>query len=332
MQKGLYIIEDVTVRSSTDLDTGVSKKIVIETRGASSFAPRVEVQSLSAGKRASVSYIPVNAVLVVSNGDTVKPGDVLARVPKESTKTRDITGGLPRIAEIFEARKPKDYSLMAEFDGVIEFGKDYRSKRTVILRREDGVGEIEYVVPKDRYISVTDGELVKRGSVIVDGQPVLQDILRIKGVEALAEYMVSEIQAVYRLQGVKVDDKHVEIVIKQMLQKIQITDPGDTTFFAEERVDYKEFVGVNGKMLARGMRPSKGQVVISGITKAATQTSSFISAAAFQETTRVLTDAATAERVDELESIKENVITGRLIPAGTGFYVRNLKSRAKELA
>lgn len=321
------VIEDVTVRNTTDLDTGVSKKIVIETRGSMNFAPRVEIQSSNEGKRASVSYIPVNAVLLVSSGEIVKAGDVLARVPKEFTKTRDITGGLPRVAEIFEARKPKDYAMMAEFDGVIEFGKDYRSKRTVILHKEDGTGEIEYVVPKDRYISVADGESVKRGSVIVDGQPVLQDILRIKGVEALAEYMVSEIQAVYRLQGVKVDDKHIEIVIKQMLQKIQITDPGDTTFFVEERVDFKEFNSINSKIIMRGGRPAKGQVVISGITKAATQTSSFISAAAFQETTRVLTDAATSERVDELESIKENVITGRLIPAGTGFYVKNLKQR-----
>jgi DNA-directed RNA polymerase subunit beta' len=320
------IIEGVTIRSTTDLDTGVSKKVVIETRGSASFAPRVEIHASIAAKRTAVSYIPINSVLLVENGELIKAGDVLARVPKESTKTRDITGGLPRIAEIFEARKPKDFSLMAEFDGVIEFGKDYRSKRTVILRREDGVGEIEYVVPKDRYIAVTDGEIVRRGDVIVDGQPVLQDILRIKGVEALAEYMVSEIQSVFRLQGVKVDDKHVEIVIKQMLQKIQITDPGDTTFFAEERVDCKEFDIANAKMLSRGLRPSKGQVVISGITKAATQTSSFISAAAFQETTRVLTDAATSERVDELESIKESVITGRLIPAGTGFFIRNLKN------
>jgi DNA-directed RNA polymerase subunit beta' len=266
--------------------------------------------------------------LNIENGVKVKAGDVLARIPRESTKTRDITGGLPRVAELFEARKPKDFAVIAEIDGRVEFGKDYKTKRRLILVPEDGSEPQEYMIPKGRHLSVQEGDRVQRGDLLIDGNPVPHDILNIMGVPALAEYLINEIQEVYRLQGVKINDKHIEVIARQMLQKIEITDGGDTTMLTGEQVDRMEFEAENAKILLENLIPAKGRPVLQGITKASLQTRSFISAASFQETTRVLTEAAVSGRTDKLEGLKENVIVGRLIPAGTGAVVNRLKVTA----
>lgn len=275
-------------------------------------------------------YLPVNAVLSVADGDEVAAGDILARIPRESTKTRDITGGLPRVAELVEARKPKDHAVIAEVDGRIEFGKDYKSKRRIVLHPIDGSEPIEYVLPKGKHVVVNEGDFVKRGDMIIDGNPVLQDILKVMGVEALARYMVQEIQAVYRLQGVKIDDKHIEVIIRQMLQKVEITDPGSTTLLSGELIDNATLEEINEKVLREGGHPAKAEPVLQGITKASLQTKSFISAASFMETTKVLTEAAVAGKIDKLNGLKENVIVGRLIPAGTGFYMNTARKQAHQ--
>ena len=224
----------------------------------------------------------------------------------------------------------KDHAVIAEVDGRIEFGKDYKSKRRVILHPTDGAEPIEYMLPKGKHVVINEGDFVKRGDMIIDGSPVLQDILKVMGVEALASYMVSEIQAVYRLQGVKIDDKHIEIVIRQMLQKVEITDSGDTTLLPGEMVDVKELTEINDKVSKSGGKPARYDLVLQGITKASLQTNSFISAASFQETTKVLTEAAVSGKIDKLQGLKENVIVGRLIPAGTGFYMEMAKKKAVE--
>ncbi|HVY11934.1 MAG TPA: DNA-directed RNA polymerase subunit beta', partial [Alphaproteobacteria bacterium] len=266
-------------------------------------------------------------------------GDVLARIPREGSKTRDITGGLPRVAELFEARKPKDYAVIAEIDGRVEFGKDYKTKRRLVLVPDDTTDQPrEYMIPKGKHLSVQEGDHVQKGDMLIDGNPVPHDILNIMGVEALAEYLINEIQEVYRLQGVKINDKHIEVIARQMLQKIEVTEAGETTLLAGEQVDRIEFEEANRKAALENLREAKGRPVLQGITKASLQTRSFISAASFQETTRVLTEAAVSGRTDRLEGLKENVIVGRLIPAGTGAVVSRLKAiaatrdREKELA
>lgn len=321
------VIDGSTAKSVLDNRTGLVRKTITESKAGSSLSPRVEV--IPGKGPAFVRYLAANAVLLVSEGDLVQAGDLLARLPRGATRSRDITGGLPKVIELVEARKPKEPSIIAEFDGLIEFGKDYKNKRVLILRSSEGGRSIEYIVPRGRQILVSDGELVNKGKTIVDGQIALQDMLRVDGIEELAKYVISEIQSVYMLQGVKINDKHIEIIIKQMLQKVKIVDAGDSVFFVGEKVDKKEFDRVNAKLASHSMRQAAGELVISGITKAATQTNSFISSAAFQETTRVLTEAAIAGRVDELRSIKENVITGRLIPAGTGFYTKKFQGELK---
>ena len=258
-------------------------------------------------------YLPVNAVLSVTDGYEVAAGDILARIPRESTKTRDITGGLPRVAELVEARRPKDHAVIADVEGRIEFGKDYKSKRRIILHPSDGSEPIEYMLPKGKHVVVNEGDFVKKGDMIIDGNPVLQDILKVMGVEALARYMVQEIQAVYRLQGVKIDDKHIEVVIRQMLQKVEITHTGDTTFTIGELVDAAELEDINKKLVKNSGDPACAEPVLQGITKASLQTNSFISAASFMETTKVLTEAAVAGKLDKLIGLKENVIVGRSI-------------------
>jgi DNA-directed RNA polymerase subunit beta' len=276
-------------------------------------------------------FMSLDAILSVDNAAQVRAGDVLARIPRESSKTRDITGGLPRVAELFEARKPKDFAIISEVSGRVEFGKDYKTKRRIlVVPEEDGAEPKEYLIPKGKHISVQEGDYVQKGDLLMDGNPVPHDILNVLGVEALAQYLINEIQEVYRLQGVKINDKHIEVIVRQMLQKVEIHDPGDTTFLIGEQVDRSEFEEVNEKAAADSVRLAEARPVLQGITKASLQTRSFISAASFQETTRVLTEAAVSGRVDSLVGLKENVIVGRLIPAGTGSIVNRLKEIAAD--
>jgi len=334
------LVEGVSMREVVDEATGISNRVVTDwrqqTRGAD-LKPRItlrtddgEVVQLANGLEARY-FMSVDAILSVQNGQKVQAGDVLARIPRESTKTRDITGGLPRVAELFEARKPKDYAIISEIDGRVEFGRDYKTKRRIVVRSaEDADVTTEYLIPKGRHIAVREGDYVQRGDLLMDGNPVPHDILHVLGVEALANYLINEIQEVYRLQGVKINDKHIEVIVRQMLQKVEITEPGETTFLIGEQVDRIEFDVVNGKAVAEGLLPAQSKPVLQGITKASLQTQSWISAASFQETTRVLTEAATAGKVDDLLGLKENVIVGRLIPAGTGGMMRKFRHIAGE--
>jgi DNA-directed RNA polymerase subunit beta' len=334
------LVEGVSVREILDEATGISNKVIIDwkqqSRG-SDLRPRItlvddkgELLILANGLEARY-FLPVNAILNVEDGSNVHAGDVIARIPRESTKTRDITGGLPRVAELFEARKPKDHSIISEIEGVVEFGKDYKSKRRIVIKPSDSnIEPIEYLIPKGKHITVNEGDYVKKGDLLMDGNPVLQDILKVMGVEALARYMVNEIQQVYRLQGVKIDDKHIQVIVRQMLQKVQIDDPGETTLLAGEQIDREELQEINQKAISQGYKPATATPVLQGITKASLQTRSFISAASFQETTRVLTEAAVAGKIDKLSGLKENVIVGRLIPAGTGFVMNQIKRIASQ--
>jgi DNA-directed RNA polymerase subunit beta' len=259
----------------------------------------------------------------------VKAGDAIARIPTESAKTRDITGGLPRVAELFEARKPKDAAIIAEISGTIRFGKDYKNKRRIIIDPNDKEEEArEYLIAKGKHIHLQDGDLIEKGDYIVEGNPAPHDILAIKGVEELANYLVNEIQDVYRLQGVQINDKHIEVIVRQMLQKVEISDAGETDLITGEQIDKIEMDEINVRAAEEGKKPAHGHPVLLGITKASLQTRSFISAASFQETTRVLTEAAVNGKVDTLEGLKENVIVGRLIPAGTGAMMNGLREVA----
>ena len=270
----------------------------------------------------------MGAILSVGDGDEVKPGDVLARLPTEGAKTRDITGGLPRVAELFEARRPKDCAIIAEMSGRVEFGKDYKNKRRIKITPEDDGEAVEFLIPKGKHIAVHDGDFITKGEYIIDGNPDPHDILRVQGIEALAEYLVNEIQEVYRLQGVPINDKHIEVIVRQMLQKVEVIEPGDTGLIRGDHIDKPDAELENRKAEARGGRPGIFQPVLLGITKASLQTRSFISAASFQETTRVLTDASVHGKFDTLEGLKENVIVGRLIPAGTGAQLRSMQKVA----
>jgi DNA-directed RNA polymerase subunit beta' len=324
--KFVDIVENVSVNNVIDKDTGISKTIVIDS--PTNLRPYLTIENTKSKGNIAKYYLTPNTTIIATDGSDVRRGDILAKIPRESTKTRDIIGGLPRVVDIFEARKPKDTAILAEFDGIIEFGKAYKNKRQIIINSHDDTNkQAEYFITKNNTVLVNEGEEVKKGIMIVDGTPALQDILRISGIEALAHHMICEVQAVYRVQGVKIDDKHLEIIIKHMLQKVEIEDSGDTIFSAADKVSKKDFIECNKKTILEGLKPAKGKVILSGITRAAAQ-NSFISAAAFQETTKVLTEAAISGRVDELKSLKENLITGRLIPVGTGFYIKQLKEAA----
>src|SRR5207302_8951098 len=275
--------------------------------------------------------LSLDSVLSVENGQEVHAGDILARIPREGGKNREIPGDLPRVARLFEARKPTDSTIICAVPGRIEFGKDYKNKRRVLIVPEgEGAETVEYLIPKTKRIAVQEGDFVERGDLLIDGNPVPHDILRVLGIEKLAEYLVNEIQEVYRLQGVKINDKHIETIARQMLQKVEITDAGDSTFLIGEQIDKQEFDLENVKLAAEKLKPAKADPVLLGITKASLQTKSFISAASFQETTRALTEAAVSGRVDTLQGLKENVIVGRLIPAGTGGVVNRLKAIAAQ--
>lgn len=318
------LIEGVTVREQVDEVTGFSRKVVVGYKSVD-FHPRVSIKD-EAGRTVKIpgtgSYarypLPIGAIITVSEGDTVKAGDVIAKIPRETMKTKDITGGLPRVAELFEARKPKDCAIISEIDGVVSFGRETKGKRKVVVTPEVGEPK-EYLIPRGKHISVKEGDTVKAGEPLMDGSANPHDILRVLGVKALAKYLVDEVQEVYRLQGVKINDKHIEIIVRQMLKKVRIKDPGDTDFLVDEQVDRWVFEEENKKVMARGGRPAVGEPVLQGITKASLSTESFISAASFQETTKVLTDASVYGKIDFLKGLKENVIVGRLIPAGTGF-------------
>ncbi|WP_199553964.1 DNA-directed RNA polymerase subunit beta' [Sandaracinobacteroides hominis] len=324
------LVENQTLKEETDDATGIAQKVVSEWKAAKAkddLRPRMTLLDEQSGE-AGRYLLPVGAILSVSDGQTVEAGDVLARMPREAAKTRDITGGLPRVAELFEARIPKDNGVIAKIDGRVEFGKDYKTKKRVILRPEDGSDPVEYLLPKGKHVSVQEGDLVRKGDYLIDGPANPHDILDVLGVERLAEYLCAEIQEVYRLQGVKINDKHIETIVRQMLQKVEIFDEGDSTLLKGEQVDREEMDEVNAKLLAEGKRPADGRPVLLGITKASLQTRSFISAASFQETTRVLTEAAVQGKTDTLLGLKENVIVGRLIPAGTGAALGRMRVTA----
>jgi len=329
------LVEGSSMTETIDEATGIAKRMVIDYRlnqRSATLKPSIvikgddgKVQKLARGGEARYT-LPVDSIIGVDPDGSVKAGDIIARISLESAKTKDITGGLPRVAELFEARRPKDHAIIAEISGTVQFGRDYKNKtRISLIPHEEGGEPVEYLIPKGKHIHLQDGDIVEKGDYIVDGNPAPHDILAIKGVEELAAYLVNEIQQVYRLQGVSINDKHIEVIVRQMLQKVDITDPGDTEFLIGEQADATEFEEANIKALAEGLKPAQGTPVLLGITKASLQTRSFISAASFQETTRVLTEAAVNGKADTLEGLKENVIVGRLIPAGTGAAMAKLR-------
>jgi DNA-directed RNA polymerase subunit beta' len=325
------------VVETADESTGITKRVVIDWRSnarSADLRPAIVIHD-EKGKPSKLArggearyLLPVDAIIAADPGSKIRAGDVVARIPMESAKTRDITGGLPRVAELFEARRPKEAAIIAEKAGTIQFGRDYKNKRRISLVPSDGSEPVEYLVPKGKHVYLQAGDVVEKGDYIVDGNPAPHDILAIKGVEELAAYLVNEIQEVYRLQGVNINDKHIEVIVRQMLQKVEIEDAGDSEFLSGEQVDRVEMDDANEKLIADGKKPATGHPVLLGITKASLQTRSFISAASFQETTRVLTEAAVNGKSDELAGLKENVIVGRLIPAGTGAMI----SRIREIA
>jgi len=328
------MVDGASVAENTDEATGFTKRVVIDWRTnqrGEGLKPALAIgrggviQKVERGGEARY-LLSVDAVIAVEPGEKVSPGDVLARIPLESAKTKDITGGLPRVAELFEARRPKDHAIIAEIDGTIRFGRDYKNKRRVIIEpHEDGGEPVEYLIPKGKPFHLQEGDAIEKGEYILDGNPAPHDILAIKGVEELARYLVNEIQEVYRLQGVLINDKHIEVIVRQMLQKVEIVDPGETGMLKDEQLDKLDFDELNDALIAEGKKPATANPVLLGITKASLQTRSFISAASFQETTRVLTEAAISGKADLLEGLKENVIVGRLIPAGTGAGISSAK-------
>ncbi len=330
--------QDISYKEETDIATGVSNKVVMDwkiSKNSSNLVPRLviqddkgEVKKLKTGIDARY-FLFINAVLNVDDEQEVHAGDVLARIPKASSKISDITGGLPRVAELFEARKPKDYAIISEISGTVIYGKDYKSKRRIIIKSDNAdIQDVEYLVPKGKHIAVNEGDYVSQGDLLMDGNPVPHDILRIQGVEALSEYMVKEVQKVYRLQGVKIDDKHIEVVLLQMLKKVEVTDAGETILIPGEILSKDEFAEINQKAQKEKYKKASASAILQGITKAALQTNSFISAASFQETTKVLTEAAVSGKRDYLRGLKESVIVGNLIPAGTGYYTNQIKKEA----
>jgi DNA-directed RNA polymerase subunit beta' len=332
------LVEGVSVSERKDESTGITNSVIVDWRASPrgvDLRPAVAIKDkkgkvgkLSRGGEARY-LLPVDAIMSVEPGHQVSAGDVLARIPMESAKTRDITGGLPRVAELFEARRPKDHAIIAEISGTVQLGRDYKNKRRITIVPDGESHEpVEYLIPKGRHLAVQEGDRIEKGEFLLDGHPAPHDILAIKGVEELANYLVNEIQEVYRLQGVTINDKHIEVIVRQMLQKTEVDDAGTTDFLKGEQVDRIDFEEANAAVEEQGGKPATGQPVLLGITKASLQTRSFISAASFQETTRVLTDAAVNGKTDALEGLKENVIVGRLIPAGTGGMLTRLSKIA----
>jgi DNA-directed RNA polymerase subunit beta' len=317
------VIEGVTMAEHIDEVTGLSRKSISESKDAD-LRPRISLKD-DAGKTLRIPnsenearyFLPVGATIAVSEGDRVEAGDIVARIPRETTKTKDITGGLPRVAELFESRKPKEHAVISEIDGVVSFGKDTKGKRKVVVTPDKGEAR-EYLISKSKHLSVREGDPMHAGEPLMDGAANPHDILRVLGEKALAKYLVDEVQEVYRLQGVKINDKHIETIVRQMLRRVRVIDVGDTGFLVDEHVEKYIYEEENDRVSARNGRPAQGEPLLLGITKASLSTESFISASSFQETTKVLTEAAVCGKVDYLRGLKENVIMGRLIPAGTG--------------
>src|SRR6516164_8436501 len=321
--------EGVTVAKQVDEVTGLSTLVVIDPKrragvAAKGVRPQVKLLNeqgdevkLATGDQPVNITFQLGSIITVKDAQKVAVGEVLARVPQETSKTRDITGGLPRVAELFEARSPKDAGLLAEVTGTVSFGKDTKGKQRLVITDLDSVAH-EYLIPKDKHVTAHDGQVVNKGESIVDGPADPHDILRLLGVEALARYITDEVQDVYRLQGVKINDKHIEVIVRQMLRRVQVTDAGDTRFIPGEQVERSDLLDENDKVSGDSKQGATYEHMLLGITKASLSTDSFISAASFQETTRVLTEAAIMGKRDELRGLKENVIVGRLIPAGTG--------------
>ncbi|HMK65974.1 MAG TPA: DNA-directed RNA polymerase subunit beta' [Thermodesulfobacteriota bacterium] len=320
------VTEGATMEERRDVVTGKSSRVIVEYRDAE-VRPRISIKD-DAGKTARLpdtnSYarylLPVGAIIMVSEGDPVLAGDVIAKIPRETTKTKDITGGLPRVAELFEVRKPKEHAVISEIDGVVTFGKHTKGKRKVIVTPEVGEAK-EYLIPKGKHVSVQEGDVIIAGEPLMDGSANPHDILSVSGIKELAKYLVNEVQEVYRLQGVKINDKHIEVIVRQMLRKVRIKDAGDGDYLVGDQVERQVFTAKNQEIVAQGGKPAQAEPVLQGITKASLSTDSFISAASFQETTKVLTDACIAGERDYLRGLKENVIMGRLIPAGSGMPV-----------
>jgi len=335
------LVEGASLAETADESTGITKRVVIDWRlnvRSSDLKPAMVIKGegkgdtkvLKLARGGDARYmLPVDAIIAADPGNKVKAGDVIARIPTESAKTRDITGGLPRVAELFEARRPKEAAIIAEVSGTVQFGRDYKNKRRITIQPdEEGADPVEYLIPKGKHIHLQDGDRVEKGDFIVDGNPAPHDILAVKGVEELAAFLVNEIQEVYRLQGVNINDKHIEVIVRQMLQKVEITDAGDSDLITNEQIDRMELDELNAKLIEEAKKPASGVPVLLGITKASLQTRSFISAASFQETTRVLTEAAVNGKMDTLDGLKENVIVGRLIPAGTGAMINRIREVA----
>ena len=332
------LVDGVSIAETLDHATGISARSVIDWKSQSrntDLKPRITLRNSEGdiikkadGNEARYYLVP-DSILSVKDGQQISAGDVLARLPKETSKTKDITGGLPRVAELFEARKPKDSAIIAENDGIIKFGKEIRGKQRVSISTEKGETS-NYLIPKGKHINFNEGEKIKKGEYLLDGSPAPHDILRILGVESLTEYFVNEVQEVYRMQGVVINDKHIETIVRQMLKKMEIKDPGDSNYLNGEIVERTHFEKINEELKVANKKVAIGERVLLGITKASLQTNSFISAASFQETTRVLTDAAIKGKIDTLEGLKENVIVGRLVPAGTGFTKNLLDTEARE--
>jgi DNA-directed RNA polymerase subunit beta' len=342
-----HMEEGITVREQTDEITGLSSISVIDPAERASSAkelrPAVNVVDKK-GKEICLPgtnvpahyFLPANSIIGLNDGADLNIGDVIARIPQEGSKTRDITGGLPRVADLFEARKPKEPAILAEISGTVSFGKETKGKRRLVITPKDGVNPIdgsdhyEVLIPKWRTMTVFEGEHIEKGEVVSEGPPAPHDILRLKGVEALAQYIVNEVQDVYRLQGVRINDKHIEVIVRQMLRKIEITQPGDSNLIKGEQLTFTQVLEINDNLQAEDKQPAKFDRMLLGITKASLATESFISAASFQETTRVLTEAAVTGKRDFLRGLKENVVVGRLIPAGTGLAYHDARKKANQ--
>jgi DNA-directed RNA polymerase subunit beta' len=337
------VVDGLSVHQQVDEVTGLAALVVMDPKqrpaAGKDLRPMVKLVD-EAGKDLNIAgttipahyYLTTGAIINVTAGALVGVGDAIARIPQESSKTRDITGGLPRVADLFEARKPKEPAILAEQSGTVSFGKDTKGKQRIIITDNEG-NQTEILIPKWRHVTVFEGEHVERGEIIADGEMSPHDILRLMGVTQLAEYLVKEIQDVYRLQGVRINDKHIEVIIRQMLRKVEILSSGDTRFLRGEQAERSRVLVENERMLAEGKHPALFDPILLGITKASLSTESFISAASFQETTRVLTEAAVRGLSDSLQGLKENVIVGRLIPAGTGLaHHRERRRKRKEAA
>ncbi|MEK7387642.1 MAG: DNA-directed RNA polymerase subunit beta', partial [candidate division NC10 bacterium] len=315
----------ITMREEVDEATGLLNRIIVEHKG--DYHPQIVLET-EKGELLAVYGLPVGAHVLVKEGQTLRTGDLIAKTARKISQTKDITGGLPRVAELFEARRPKDPAIIAEIDGIVDFGTAKKGQRRIIIKSASGMTK-EYLIPHGKHLNVYKGDYVQSGAPLTDGPIVPQDILRVIGERGLQEYLVNEIQEVYRSQGVKINDKHVEVIVRQMLRKVRIDDPGDTEFLIGRQVDKWKFAPENERIKGKGGKPAQGAPILLGITKASLSTESFISAASFQETTRVLTEAATSGKRDTLVGLKENVIMGHLVPAGTGFHANRLGEMVK---